>query len=225
MKLKMRSFKTRFLTSLMMFSAFLLIVTMGHIYCGILVLCVAFFMYREIISLKRKEEKDKKNVFSWIDWYYFASFAFLMIPKVFLRRVLVEEAIPQDSLLHAILYDYHLLISFGLFMFGLLLFVFSLQRGMYRYQFQRFAWSMLALIFVCSVPTFVSYNVYKGIFWFIFPQFCVITNDCCAYLFGFFFGKTPLIQLSPKKTWEGFIGGMLSTYVLAYIVRLSYILR
>jgi phosphatidate cytidylyltransferase len=33
------------------------------------------------------------------------------------------------------------------------------------------------------------------------------------------FGKTPLIKLSPKKTWEGFIGGMLSTYVLAFIVR------
>jgi phosphatidate cytidylyltransferase len=24
-----------------------------------------------------------------------------------------------------------------------------------------------------------------------------------AYIFGFFFGRTPLIKLSPKKTWEG----------------------
>ena len=28
---------------------------------------------------------------------------------------------------------------------------------------------------------------------------------------GFFFGRTPLIQLSPKKTWEGFLGGCLGT--------------
>ena len=26
---------------------------------------------------------------------------------------------------------------------------------------------------------------------------------CQAYIFGFFFGRTPLIKLSPKKTWEG----------------------
>ena len=28
---------------------------------------------------------------------------------------------------------------------------------------------------------------------------------------GFFFGRTPLIQLSPKKTWEGFLGGCVGT--------------
>jgi CDP-diglyceride synthetase len=36
----------------------------------------------------------------------------------------------------------------------------------------------------------------------MFPASLVICNDCMAYVFGFFFGKTPLIQLSPKKTWE-----------------------
>jgi len=34
-----------------------------------------------------------------------------------------------------------------------------------------------------------------------------------AYMFGFFFGRTPLIKLSPKKTWEGFIGGGFATVV------------
>lgn len=43
-----------------------------------------------------------------------------------------------------------------------------------------------------------------------------------AYMFGFFFGKTPLIQLSPKKTWEGFIGGGFATVVFG--VFLSYFL-
>jgi len=39
----------------------------------------------------------------------------------------------------------------------------------------------------------------------------IICNDIWAYLFGFFFGKTPLIKLSPKKTWEGYIGGGIAT--------------
>lgn len=38
-----------------------------------------------------------------------------------------------------------------------------------------------------------------------------------AYFFGFFFGRTPLIRLSPKKTWEGFLGGFVSTFVFAFI--------
>jgi len=41
----------------------------------------------------------------------------------------------------------------------------------------------------------------------------VVMNDVMAYMFGFFFGKTPLIKLSPKKTWEGFIGGAVSNIV------------
>jgi CDP-diglyceride synthetase len=34
------------------------------------------------------------------------------------------------------------------------------------------------------------------------PASLVVCNDIMAYMFGFFFGRTPLIKLSPKKTWE-----------------------
>jgi len=43
-------------------------------------------------------------------------------------------------------------------------------------------------------------------------------NDVAAYFFGFYFGKTPLIKLSPKKTWEGFIGASVATIISAFIV-------
>ena len=55
-------------------------------------------------------------------------------------------------------------------------------------------------------------------FRFLVPVSMIICNDIMAYLFGFFFGKTPLIKLSPKKTWEGFIGGAFSTVVFGIIV-------
>jgi len=38
-------------------------------------------------------------------------------------------------------------------------------------------------------------------------------NDTFAYFTGVLFGKTPLIELSPKKTWEGFIGGWIITMI------------
>ncbi|MEJ1278788.1 hypothetical protein NN561_009712 [Cricetulus griseus] len=57
---------------------------------------------------------------------------------------------------------------------------------------------------------------------FIVPISCVICNDIMAYMFGFFFGRTPLIKLSPKKTWEGFIGGFFATVVFGLL--LSYVM-
>ena len=53
--------------------------------------------------------------------------------------------------------------------------------------------------------------MYKGLIWFIMGMMMVTNNDICAYIVGVLFGKTPLIKLSPKKTWEGFIGGIIGT--------------
>ncbi len=45
------------------------------------------------------------------------------------------------------------------------------------------------------------------------------TNDTFAYLSGRFFGKTKLFErISPKKTWEGTIGGILFTVIAAIIL-------
>ncbi len=37
--------------------------------------------------------------------------------------------------------------------------------------------------------------------------FSIWLNDTMAYIIGSFIGKTPLSAISPKKTWEGTIGG------------------
>ena len=53
---------------------------------------------------------------------------------------------------------------------------------------------------------------------FLLPASLIAINDVAAYFFGFFFGKTPLIKLSPKKTWEGFIGASVTTMLSAFVV-------
>lgn len=40
-------------------------------------------------------------------------------------------------------------------------------------------------------------------------------NDTMAYIVGSFIGKTPFSSISPKKTWEGTIGGALLTIIAA----------
>jgi phosphatidate cytidylyltransferase len=47
---------------------------------------------------------------------------------------------------------------------------------------------------------------------------CMWINDTMAYIVGSIFGKTPLSKISPKKTWEGTIGGIiLSSLIMGYI--------
>ncbi|VDM02993.1 unnamed protein product [Schistocephalus solidus] len=55
------------------------------------------------------------------------------------------------------------------------------------------------------------------------PTAMVISNDIMAYIFGMMLGKTPLIKLSPKKTWEGFIGGGISSLLLGLLFSLAVI--
>ncbi|MBX2931568.1 MAG: phosphatidate cytidylyltransferase [Chitinophagaceae bacterium] len=38
---------------------------------------------------------------------------------------------------------------------------------------------------------------------------CMWVNDTMAYIVGSFIGKTPFSKISPKKTWEGTIGGII----------------
>ncbi|KAF5204841.1 Phosphatidate cytidylyltransferase, partial [Thalictrum thalictroides] len=51
---------------------------------------------------------------------------------------------------------------------------------------------------------------------FLIPASLIVINDIAAYVFGFFFWKTLFIKLSPKKTWEGFIGASFATIVSAF---------
>lgn len=43
-------------------------------------------------------------------------------------------------------------------------------------------------------------------------------NDTMAYIIGSLIGKTPLTSWSPKKTWEGTLGGILVSVTLIFLV-------
>ncbi len=53
--------------------------------------------------------------------------------------------------------------------------------------------------------------------------FSIWINDTMAYIVGSLIGKTPLSKISPKKTWEGTIGGMmLAVAVMGFIAWLIH---
>ena len=64
-------------------------------------------------------------------------------------------------------------------------------------------------------------NVNRIIFTNIIPCaiiFSIWINDTMAYIVGSLIGKTPFSKISPKKTWEGFIGGAFSTVIFGVVV-------
>ena len=73
----------------------------------------------------------------------------------------------------------------------------------------------MTLVLTVSSAHMLIQNLFEGLIWLVVPLSMVICNDIWAYFFGFFFGRTPLIKLSPKKTWEGFIGGAFATVIFS----------
>ena len=47
---------------------------------------------------------------------------------------------------------------------------------------------------------------------------CMWINDTMAYIVGSLIGKTPLTSISPKKTWEGTVGGIILSITVVTIV-------
>jgi phosphatidate cytidylyltransferase len=89
--------------------------------------------------------------------------------------------------------------------------------------FINIAYTLAGLVFVCLPFTFFHALAFlKDGFNFHYPLAFLLllwANDTGAYLVGMKFGRTKLFQRhSPKKTWEGFIGGVLISCIVALII-------
>lgn len=89
-----------------------------------------------------------------------------------------------------------------------------------RLTFQ-FAFTHCTLLMIVTQSFLIINNLLQGLVWFLIPVSMIICCDIMSYMFGFFWGKTPLIKLSPKKTVEGFIGGGISTILFGLVVDIS----
>jgi len=75
---------------------------------------------------------------------------------------------------------------------------------------------LVLLIYWCIVMS--STNIVVALF------IILCMNDTMAYIFGTLLGKHKMWQrVSPKKSWEGFFGGLISTMTVCYfIIHIAY---
>lgn len=217
---KYRSMWIRAHSTVWMIGGFALIIYMGHLYIWAMVVVIQIFMARELFCLLRKTHEDSHLPgFRLLNWHFFFT-AMLFVYGRILSQRLVNTVTPDKFLYKLVgnLIKYHMVTCYFLYIAGFMWFILSLKKKMYKYQFGQYAWTHMILIVVFTQSAFTVANIFEGIFWFLLPASLIVINDIAAYIFGFFFGRTPLIKLSPKKTWEGFIGASIATIISAFVL-------
>lgn len=196
-----------------MIGGFSAVVYYGHLPLFILVVVIQSIIFKEILALGLVKAKEKQlPYFRTLQWFFLLTTLNALYLKQFL--LLFEKSIHDTFLWNFV--TYHTFITFSCYCLGILGFVLSLKAPTFRYQFGMFAWTHMILLLVPIQASFLITNIMNGIYWFLLPVSMVICNDITAYIFGFFFGRNRLIKLSPKKTWEGFIGGSISTVMWSF---------
>jgi phosphatidate cytidylyltransferase len=96
-----------------------------------------------------------------------------------------------------------------------------------KVNFKNIGYSALGLIYISlSLGLFTSLrNIYLGRALDIIDKMLVLMvilslwiNDTMAYLAGSFIGRTPLSSISPKKTWEGTIAGVILSILIMGVI-------
>lgn len=97
-----------------------------------------------------------------------------------------------------------------------------------EYAFVNIGFTFLGILYIAVPFSFANYLVfapgkmynYQLLLGFFFLTW---SFDTLAYVFGVSFGKHRLFErISPKKSWEGFIGGLVSSIGIAYLISLFF---
>lgn len=165
---------------------------------------LSFIALREISSISKNARSEDRSVIFWaylsIPIQYYLAFigwhdAFVMFIPVFMFTlipfILVLKGHTQDIARSMSVIPTHLMLT-----------VFSISH----------------LAYLLSLPELAGFQVGgRGLL--LYVVFLTEMNDVFQFCWGKLLGRHKIIEkVSPNKTWEGFIGGMLSTIIAAYFL-------
>lgn len=213
---KKQTFITRTIWTVVMISGFVVTVLLGHVPLIGIVLLFETLTFKEIIALTAEPARDKNIPYNkTLNWYLLVSTVYYLDGESFF--LFLEETVYSLKVL-TIMYKNHKFISYAFYIAGFVFFVWSLKKGFYKFQFASLCIIHTTLILVVFQAHLIIENILNGIIWFMLPVSLVIVNDIFAYLCGITFGRTQLIEISPKKTVEGFVGAWICTGFAAVLL-------
>lgn len=209
------NFFIRTIWTFVMISGFFITLASGHIWCVVLVLLCQIAAFKECIALTSISGRQKNlPLTKTLNWYFLVATLYYLSGKqlfTFFQTTVFEYKILTWLALN------HKFVCYCLYVLGFVLFVCSLRRGFLKFQFASLCATHMALLFIVFQGNLIIKNILNGLFWFLVPCGLVIVNDIFAYLCGITFGKTKLIEISPKKTLEGFMGAWFFTALSSII--------
>lgn len=212
-----KSVIVRTITALLMIGVFMTLLMAGHFYCimaGVLLQCGLF---RELVNVRYIPAMNGRMPwFRSLQWSWFCVSMFWVYGErlhIFIvNRESLNWLLPLTSRTA--------MISFTLYWLLFMVSVLNLRRSVLKFQLSQYMWTLLIIcMVVLQCKFFASYTLH-GLFWYWYPFACVVMNDVSAYFCGITMGKKfiqkPFFKLSPKKTWEGFLGAGLLTLVFSF---------
>lgn len=213
---KKQTFITRTIWTVVMISGFAVTILLGHVPLIGIVLLFEALTFKEIIALTAEPARDKNIPYNkTLNWYLLVSTVYYLDGESFF--LFLAETVYSLKVL-TLMYKNHKFISYAFYIAGFVFFVWSLKKGFYKFQFASLCITHTTLILVVFQAHLIIENILNGIIWFMLPVSLVIVNDIFAYLCGITFGRTQLIEISPKKTVEGFVGAWICTGFAAVLL-------
>lgn len=182
----------RILTTVLLLPVFIVLILLGGIYLRIAIMILSLVGMKEVyVAL------SKKNKSVHIIGYIFCIFYNLMIEEQLMRGLYVTTSVFMVTLMIFLVLNHEKIniVDCAVTMFGFYYVSFLLSNIYLVREFPKYGMFFVWLIFICA--------------W---------ASDTGAYFVGVNFGKHKLIpSLSPKKTVEGTIGGIVTAGLIALI--------
>lgn len=210
------NWKLRTLFTTLLIISFMILVYLGPIFMLLTILAVQVKCFAEIIRIGFATNRiPSGKLFHFVPWYFLAVVNYFFVGESFTQYFTVFL---EKYAFLKLLFGYHRFFALCLYFNGFVWFLFTLARKYDVKQFAILTWTHLALILIVAPSYTVVKNTFQGIIWLVAPGSMIACNDMMAYIFGKWLGKTPLTELSPKKTWEGFIGGGIFTVFFSLVL-------
>ncbi|ODV97205.1 hypothetical protein PACTADRAFT_48955 [Pachysolen tannophilus NRRL Y-2460] len=216
---KIQTFIVRTVWTLVMITGMFAILAFGHVVTIMFVLVLQTLVFRECINITTERARIEKLPFTQsLNWYFLVTSIYYLDGETFIYYCINNLRNPSVEIFARLFLNNHKFISYCLYVLGFVFFVASLKKGYYKFQFAQLCITHMTLLLVVFQAHLIINNILSGLIWFLLPVGLVITNDIFAYLCGITFGRTRLIEISPKKTVEGFVGAWVCTALMSILL-------